>query len=719
MPALKNKKPKSGYDSHRDKMAVVSRSRSEGGREIGPLPKVSDKGKRRKKKCKLSLRAFCTTYFAARFYMGWSDDQLKVLAKLEAAIRIGGLFALAMPRASGKTTIAECAALWAILYGHRRFVVLIGATDDAACEMLDSLKMAIETSDELGEDFPEACYPIRALEGGNNRANMQTLDGVRTRISWTADEACFPTVKGSAASGSRIRVAGITGRIRGMKAAQADGKTIRPDFAIADDPQTDVSAVSLPDIDKREKRLRGAVKGLAGPGKTIAMVVPCTVIAPGDLSDRILDRERNPQFQGERMRMIYVWPTNRKLWDDYAEVRRTWLQADRTGPGPLDFYREHQAAMDAGAVVAWPERFDPETELSGLQAAMNLHIDNPKEFAAEYQNDPEPDLIPGQLPDLDPGEIAKRLNNAARGDVQPEFTRLTASIDVGGKVLYWVVTGWAEGFLSGAVLDYGVFPKQNRNYFTSDDARPALKDMSGSETMDETARIYAGLRIVVDSLMTREFPRIGFPGHAMKIDKCLVDAGDWTDTIHQFCRQSSHATRLIPSKGVGVSTTGSPMPMWGEKSGEVKDPRGRWIIRPVSGSGRGREVLMDTNHWKSFMAARLTTPMGGAGCLTLFGSSPDEHRLFADHLCAEYRVSGQNLRSGLVVEEWKKKPGRPDNHWLDTLYMACVAASMLGVQWAAGMQPEPKKKRVMVSMKEMAEQAAKKNTGAAPVPNFM
>jgi len=34
-------------------------------------------------------------------------------------------FAFAMPRGSGKTALARCAALWAILYGYRPFVCVI------------------------------------------------------------------------------------------------------------------------------------------------------------------------------------------------------------------------------------------------------------------------------------------------------------------------------------------------------------------------------------------------------------------------------------------------------------------------------------------------------------------------------------------------------------------------------------------------------------------
>jgi len=107
--------------------------------------------------------------------------------------------------------------LWAVLYGHREFVCLIGASEVHAVEMLESIKMELDGNDLLEADFPEVCYPIRCLDGIANRCSGQLYKGQRTHIGWTANEVVLPTIPGSAASGAIIRVAGITGRIRGMK----------------------------------------------------------------------------------------------------------------------------------------------------------------------------------------------------------------------------------------------------------------------------------------------------------------------------------------------------------------------------------------------------------------------------------------------------------------------------------------------------------------------
>ena len=614
------------YDRHRDDQARRSRERSEAGRDIGPLPPVADPA--RKAAGRLSLRAFCETYLAARFALGWSGDHLKVIAKLESAVLHGGLFALAMPRGSGKTTLCEAAALWAILYGHRRFVVLIGATDAAAVEMLSSVKLAVETNDELGADFPEACHPVRALDGIHHRANGQTLGGARTRIEWTDNEVTFPTVPGAAASGARIRVAGITGRVRGMKAATADGATIRPDFAIADDPQTEESAGSLVMIAKREKTLRGAVKGLAGPGQTISMVVPCTVISPGDLSDRILDRDRNPQFAGERMRMVYSFPARQDLWDEYAELRRASLRADGRGEEATAFYAANRAAMDAGAAVAWAERYDPANELSALQAAMNLRTDNPREFAAEYQNDPEPEGGAAAGKCLDADLVAGRLVGTARRQVPAEAVHLTAFIDVGGALHWYAVVAWDARF-GGCVIDYGTWPRQARAVFARDDPRPGLADLYPG--VAPTAAVFAGLRDLAADLLGRAYPRDG--GAEERVEVCLVDSGWETPTVQQFVRQVNYPNVVVyPSKGFGRTTTGRGVGEWKPRPGEKAGHH--WRLTRTE-TGRGKTVQFDPDTWKTFAFERLTTPPGARGFLGLWGKAAAAHELVGQHCAAE------------------------------------------------------------------------------------
>jgi hypothetical protein len=70
-------------------------------------------------------------------------------------------------------------------------------------------------------------------------------------------------------------------------------------------------------------------------------------------------------------------------------------------------------------------------------------------------------------------------------------------------------------------------------------------------------------------------------------------------------------------------------------------------------------------------------PWGDPGCLSLFGSQPETHRLFAEHITAEYSVKTEGR--GRTVDEWKLRPEQFDNHWLDCLVGSAVAGSIQGV----------------------------------------
>ncbi len=119
-----------------------------------------------------------------------------------------------------------------------------------------------------------------------------------------------------------------------------------------DDPQTDESARSISQCQQRESILAGAVLGLAGPGHKISGIMPCTVIRPGDMADRILNRDHHPSWQGERTKMVYAFPTDTKLWDRYAELRAEGLRNEDGGVAATEFYRRHRKEMDAGAQIA-------------------------------------------------------------------------------------------------------------------------------------------------------------------------------------------------------------------------------------------------------------------------------------------------------------------------------------------------------------------------------
>lgn len=655
------------YEDRRNAERDRQAEQSLAGRDIGPLPEVVNPD--RKAACERNFQLFCESYFPETYSLAWSPDHLKVIEKIETAVLRGGLFALALPRGSGKTTITESAALWSMLYGHREFVVLIGATESAALELLDSLKTELEVNERLAEDFPEVCYPVAQLEGIANRCAGQLYKGERTRITWTSNEIVLPTVEGSRASGIIVRVAGITGRIRGMKFKRSDGRSVRPSLVIIDDPQTSESAGSLEQTRKRVRVLAGDILGLAGPGQKISGIMPCTIIRPGDMADIILNRNTHPDWNGEKTRMVYRFPTNMKLWEEYAEIRAEALRTEGNFQKATEFYLANREAMDAGAEVSWEARFNHD-EVSALQHAMNLKFQDEAAFQSEYQNDPLPDdTADDSLLSVD--EICAKINGLARRRVPLKCDRLTMFVDVQKALLFYVVIAWAEDF-TGAVIDYGAWPDQHRHVYSLADANPSIQTLFPKAGFE--GALYAALSALTDECLGREWERED--GAVLKIERALVDAnwGQSTDVVYQFCRQSSHAGVILPSHGRYVGASSKPMTEYRKQQG---DRLGfNWMIPNVAGKRAFRHVIYDTNYWKSFIHARLAVPVGDKGSLTLYGRIPGAHQLFAEHLTAEYRVKTQGR--GRTVDEWKLKPQSHDNHFLDCVAGCAVCGSMLG-----------------------------------------
>jgi hypothetical protein len=663
------------------------------GRDIGDVPDVVNA--ERKEKAASDFRFFCEQYFPLTFHLPWSRDHLKVIAKIEQAVLRGGLFAMAMPRGSGKSTICECACIWAVLFGHREFVCLIGSDEGHAMDMLDSIKMELDGNDLLLEDFPEVVYPIQCLDGIANRCNGQLYKGERTHIGWTAREIVLPTMPGSTASGAIIKVAGITGRIRGMKYKRADGRTVRPTLVVLDDPQTDESARSLSQCATRESVLAGAVLGLSGPGQKISGIMPCTVIRPGDMADSILDRDKHPEWNGERTKMVYSFPVNEKLWQRYAEVRAESMRQGNGGEEATAFYRENRQAMDEGAVIAWPERFNHD-ELSAVQHAMNLRLQDEAAFFAEYQNEPLPAETAAD-DELTADQIAAKFNRMKRSEVPVGCDHITAFIDVQANLLFWVVAAWEDDF-TGYVLDYGTWPDQKRAYFTLRDARLTLA--AATPTGGLEGAIYAGLDALTTDLLGRPWRRDD--GADLRVERCLIDAnwGSSTDVVYQFCRQSAHAGIVLPSHGRFVGASSQPFSEYKRRPGDRVGFN--WRIPNVQGKRAVRHALYDTNFWKSFVHARLAVPMGEKGCLSLFGDKAETHRLFAEHVTAEYRVKTEGR--GRTVDEWKLRPERGDNHWFDCLVGCAVAASIQGAV-LFGTDGRAPSKRERVSFRELQRRA--------------
>jgi hypothetical protein len=658
------------YGERKDQVAGILREQSKKGRDIGPLPSVADPARRAS--CEHDFQRFCETYFPNVFTLTWSPDHLLVISIIQNAILNGGLSAVAMPRGSGKSSLCLAAAVWALVYGHRHFVVLIGASEDHAKKLLKNLVTDFQTNDLLAADFPEVCYPIRALENISKRCAGQTCDGEPTRITWTANELVLPTIEGSKVSGSRMSVAGITGAIRGLNAKLADGSSIRPDFCLIDDPQTSESAQSPKQVHDRLGIINGDVLGLAGPGEKISAVCPCTVIAKHDVADQLLDRKKNPVWQGVRTKLLKSEPTNAKLWEEYAEVWADSLREFGNIAAATQFYLDHRDELDAGADAAWAARHN-EDEASAIQNAMNLKLRDEASFCAEYQNEPLSMEAVTPLILTSDQIAAKAVAGLKRGIVPSYATKLTSFIDVQGSVLFYVVVAIGNDF-TAHVVDYGCWPQQAKNYFFLREVNPTLA--TATKVASTEGQIRAGLEALTKHLLDREWERID--GGTQQIDRLVIDAGWNMDIVKQWIAESgSYRTRLLASKGYGVTADRAPMDSWKEHEGGRKG--WNWVWRRVEGL-----LFYDTNSWKTFTAERLRMFSGESGNLSLFEGTTQAHKLFSDHVTSESVTPTEG--NGRMVTVWKLRPNR-ENHWYDCLIGCLVAASEQGILFV-GHQPQ-------------------------------
>lgn len=567
------------------------------------------------------------------------------------------------------SVICQVGALWALFTAQKFFVMLLGATEREAQDQLADIKAELQFNELLAADFPEICFPIVQLEGVAHRCRGQTANGGdHTFITWSADEVVLPTVQGSTASGSILRVAGITGSVRGAKKTIPERGSVRPDYVLLDDIQTAESSRSTAQCIARLKVVNSDVLGLAGPGEKISAIMPCTVITKGDVADTILDRELNPDWRGIRIPMLITEPTNLTLWDEYGEIRADGLRMDQGTKAATDFYIKNRKEMDKGATIYWPARYE-EDEISAIQHAMNLKLRNNQSFQAEYQNNPlsdDRDLTDHQLT---PEDFLDRLSNLPKGTIPQDHEYLAAYIDVQKDILFYTIVS-ANIHFGIHVVEYGTYPDQRVSQFDLSDLRYTL---TARYKKSLEANLHSGLTTLVNDLASRAYERAD--GAQMYLGQILIDAawGESTDTIRTFCRTSPHAALLIPSFGRGITAARKPMNQWPKRASE------RIYHHCVHTRQAHQEhITLDTNYWKTFLYTRITSPKGEKTGFSLFGTDRTNHDLYIQHCTAQYftNTAGQ----GRTLKEWAIRPDKRRDDWWDCTVGATVALHLTGAQ---------------------------------------
>jgi hypothetical protein len=636
-------------DEYRDKKMAQQRTRrSENARVHVP----SVKNPERRAACLADPELFLKTYNGAGrdgFTSPFVAHHKQMIKAIDERSLNGGDQAVAAPRGDGKSSIAIWMAIFIILSGRIKSLVIIAATRKHAQKLFKRIKKALEFNDLLFEDFPEICAPIRDLAGAPQRAAKQHVDGKLTQIVWTQDEINFPIVEGGTASGALVAYYGLDSAIRGG----------RFEFALIDDPETREVAFSSEQNRKVEDLIDGDVAGLAYPDSVISRVVLTTVQCQGSYSYRVTDPKIKSTFNGVRSGLLASWPEREDLWEEYI-ARRQMAQenGDKDGLDALKFYLENREEMNRGAEVTNPYRFNKRlnadgqaVEVDALQAFYNRVSDwGLSKVLAELQNDPE-DQEMEQGTGLTAGRVQTQLSGLVRGETPADMdVKIAMGVDVGKYYLHWTKVAFF-GNAIGVVIDYGAHAVQGVDVESSDE--------------NVHSAVLAALLEFREQAVMENVP-----------DFCLVDSGDFTPAVYEFIRRVG--SPWAASKGYSSGRV--------SYSGENTDKRR--IFEECRADFQFEENVWLYNfnscYWKSQVHQRfLTSPFTDENqrndaSLSLF-VSPDkrEHLNFGKHIVAEEYtelfVEGKGLVKKWVVNS-------KANHWLDSTALAVLAGRLLGVR---------------------------------------
>lgn len=205
--------------------------------------------------------------------------------------------------------------------------------------------------------------------------------------------------------------------------------------------------------------------------------------------------------------------------------------------------------------------------------------------------------------------------------VLPEWTKLlTGGIDVQENCLYWVIRAWGD-FMTSQNVAHG-------------------QALSMAE---------------VERIMNTEF---SLPdGGKVMVDLALMDSGDQTDAVYEFCTMNMDWVR--PCKG-------------------VPSLQGHYKISTVDKAGsraNGMQlVLVDGGKYKDMIAGRMRRPNGNGSWMV----HKDCDLEYAEQVTAEHKITER--AAGKEVQRWVLKSSHADNHYLDCEVYAAAAADVLEVR---------------------------------------
>ena len=232
-----------------------------------------EKQAERKERAGSDLLYFCKTYLPHYFPIEFGDfheDWEELSQKKDEVVLVGA------PREHAKSTFWSFAIpIWNIVYGLRKFQLIISDSSDQAVGFTLPIKLELEDNPRIRHDFGD-------LKGSK----------------WASGE--FVT-----SNGIMTLARGKGEKVRGLKNRQ-----YRPDYAVADDLENDENVENPKQVNKGLNWLKRAVIGSMGAGFLFAMVG--NLFHPKSvLSQLIAEKDEN----GEKLYISKVY----QAWIDYGK----------------------------------------------------------------------------------------------------------------------------------------------------------------------------------------------------------------------------------------------------------------------------------------------------------------------------------------------------------------------------------------------------------------
>lgn len=266
-------------------------------------------------------------------------------ARLDAArLDRGTKLNLLAPRGSAKSTLGTLAMpLLAAVEGWEPYIWIVSDTKHQACSHLENVKAELLENRLLADD-----YPTVAGRGLVWRANMIVLR-----------------------NGVAIEAFGTGQRIRGRRRRQH-----RPTLIVCDDLQNDGHIRSALQREHSRDWFHGTLLNAGTP--TTNVVNLATALHRDALA---MELHRTPGWTSRLFQAIVRWPTNMSLWSRWEAIYSDLSKPDYQAAARA-FYEQNRRAMDAGAVLLWPEVDD-------LYTLMRLRAESGRTaFEREKQNSP-------------------------------------------------------------------------------------------------------------------------------------------------------------------------------------------------------------------------------------------------------------------------------------------------------------------------------------------